>query len=125
MKHSYKYTKHSKVLCSSALPLLRKLRPVQCDKRDFGHLLAVVGSRELGGAALMCARAALRSGVGLLTCCVPESLHASFVSACPEAMWVPMMLHLGLVKKVISLMLLQLHNLTLWLIYLLLDCDKD
>jgi hypothetical protein len=38
-----KYTKHSKVLCSSALPLLRKLRPVPCDKRDFGHLLAIVG----------------------------------------------------------------------------------
>ena len=85
-----KYTKHPKVLCSSALPLLRKLRPVQCDKRDFGHLLAIVGSKELGGAALMCARAALRSGVGLLTCCVPESLHTSFVSACPEAMWIPM-----------------------------------
>ena len=38
----------------------------------------------------MCARGALRAGLGLLTCCVPESLHASFVAACPEAMWVPM-----------------------------------
>jgi hydroxyethylthiazole kinase-like uncharacterized protein yjeF len=84
------FSSHPKVLRSSALPLLRKLRPVNCDKRDFGHLLSVVGSRELGGAALMFARAALRGGVGLLTCCVPESLHPSFVAACPEAMWVPM-----------------------------------
>ncbi|MEK9773029.1 MAG: NAD(P)H-hydrate dehydratase [Opitutae bacterium] len=84
------FPESEKVLRSSALAQLRKLRPVDCDKRDFGHLLMVAGSRDLGGAALMCAQGALRAGVGLLTCCVPESLHASFVSACPEAMWVPM-----------------------------------
>ena len=39
---------------------------------------------------MMCARAALRSGVGLLTFCIPESLHPSFVASCPEAMWVPL-----------------------------------
>ena len=79
-----------KVIRSSALPLMRKLRPVDCDKRDFGHLLIIAGSRELGGAALMCAQGALRAGVGLLTCCVPQSLHASFVAVCPEVMWIPM-----------------------------------
>lgn len=84
------FSQSEKVLRPSALSLLRKLRPVDCDKRDYGHLLAVLGSRELAGAALMSARGALQSGVGLLTCCVPESLHASFVAACPEAMWVPM-----------------------------------
>ncbi len=84
------YITCDKVLRSSALPILRKLRPVACDKRDFGHLLIIAGSREFGGAALMCAQAALRSGIGLLTCCVPESLHASFVSVCPEAMWIPL-----------------------------------
>ena len=81
---------NEKILRPSALPMLRKLRPVDCDKRDFGHLLAIVGSRNFGGAAMMTAMGALRAGVGLLTCCVPESLHASFVAACPEAMWVPM-----------------------------------
>ena len=84
------FSGNEKVLRPSALTQLRKLRPVVSDKRDYGHLLAIVGSRELGGAALMCARGALRTGLGLLTCCVPESLHASFVAACPEAMWVPM-----------------------------------
>ena len=79
-----------KILRSSALPVLRKLRPVHSDKRDYGHLLGIAGSRELGGAAMMCARAALRSGVGLLTFCIPESLHPSFVASCPEAMWVPL-----------------------------------
>lgn len=79
-----------KILRSSALPVLRKLRPVHSDKRDYGHLLGIAGSRELGGAAMMCARAALRSGVGLLTFCIPESLHPSFVASCPEVMWVPL-----------------------------------
>ena len=83
------FSGNEKILLPSALTQLRKLRPVVSDKRDYGHLLAIVGSRELGGAALMCARGALRAGLGLLTCCVPESLHASFVAACPEAMWVP------------------------------------
>ena len=79
-----------KVLRSSALPLLRKLRPVNSDKRSFGHLLVIAGSRDMGGAALMCVRGALRAGVGLLTCGVPESLHPSFVANCPEAMWIPL-----------------------------------
>ncbi len=85
-----KFAGKERVLCPSSLRKLRKLRPVACDKRDFGHLLAVVGSRDLGGAALLCARAALRAGVGLLTCCVPQSLHPAMAASCPEAMWVPM-----------------------------------
>ena len=81
---------HAKrVLRSSALPFLRKLRPVNSDKRDFGHLLVLAGSKELGGAAMMTVQGALRAGVGLVTCCVPESLHGSLVASCPEAMWIP------------------------------------
>jgi hydroxyethylthiazole kinase-like uncharacterized protein yjeF len=79
-----------KVLASSALSTLRRLRPAHCDKRNFGHLLVLAGSRELGGAAMMTVRGALRTGVGLVTCCVPESLHSAMVASCPEAMWVPM-----------------------------------
>ena len=79
-----------KVLASSALSTLRKLRPAHCDKRNFGHLLVLAGSQELGGAAMMTVRGALRAGVGLITCCVPESLHSAMVASCPEAMWVPL-----------------------------------
>ena len=63
---------------------------VSDDKRDFGHLLLLAGSRTYPGAALMAAKAAARSGVGLLTACVPESLQPAFAAALPEAMWVPM-----------------------------------
>ena len=81
---------NSSVLCPSALRRLRKLRPVHSDKRSNGHLFLLAGSRELGGAALMAAQAALKAGVGLLTVGIPESLHSSFVARRPEAMWVPL-----------------------------------
>ena len=79
-----------RVLRPSYLKRLRVLRNSQADKRDHGHLLALVGSRELGGAAMMSVQAALKAGVGLITVGIPESLHASFVAQRPEAMWVPL-----------------------------------
>ena len=78
------------ILPGTAIRTLRKLRPAHCDKRDFGHLFLLAGSRAYPGAALMAAKAAIRSGVGLLTAFVPESLQPSFAAALPEAMWVPM-----------------------------------
>jgi NAD(P)H-hydrate epimerase len=76
------------VLHPSILDPLRALRPAHSDKRSFGHLFIVAGSRAYGGAALMSVLAALRSGVGLVTAFVPESLVPSFVARAPEAMWV-------------------------------------
>jgi len=76
------------VLSALTLRSLVRLRPVRSDKRTFGHLAVVGGSRSFPGAILMTVRAALRSGVGLLTAFVPESLVPSFAAAVPEAMWV-------------------------------------
>jgi NAD(P)H-hydrate epimerase len=42
------------------------------DKRTYGHLFVVGGSRSFPGAILMTVQAALRSGVGLVTAFVPE-----------------------------------------------------
>lgn len=79
-----------RVLHSDALRELRKLRPVAGDKRSYGHLFLLAGSRDLGGAAMMAAQGALKAGLGLLTVGIPESLHAAFVAQLPEAMWVPL-----------------------------------
>jgi NAD(P)H-hydrate epimerase len=68
---------------------LRRARPPLADKRDFGHLFILGGSRNMPGALLMNVRAALRAGAGLVTVFCPESVHAAFVAAAPEAMWVP------------------------------------
>ncbi|MBF0557151.1 MAG: NAD(P)H-hydrate dehydratase [Nitrospirae bacterium] len=59
-------------------------------KGDYGHVLVVAGSRGRTGAALMCARAALRSGSGLVTLGIPESLTASFEGLVMEEMLLPL-----------------------------------
>jgi len=77
-----------RVLQPDLLRPLAQLRPAQSDKRTFGHLAIVGGSLNYPGAVLMSVQAALRSGVGLLTACVPESLVAEYAAKFPEAMWV-------------------------------------
>jgi len=76
------------VLTSATLDPLRALRPSQSDKRTYGHLFVVGGSRHYPGAVLMSVLAALRSGAGLVTAFVPESLAPAFAARLPEAMWV-------------------------------------
>ena len=77
-----------RVLLPSLLAPLSRLRPAQSDKRTYGHLLVVGGSRRYPGAVLMTVQAALRSGVGLLTAFVPASLVPEYAARFPEAMWV-------------------------------------
>jgi NAD(P)H-hydrate epimerase len=76
-----------RVLLPSILQPLTELRPAHTDKRTFGHLFIVGGSRNYPGAVLMAAQAALRSGVGLLTAFVPESLVPEYATHFPEVMW--------------------------------------
>ena len=74
---------HQHALTADVLDPLRELRPAGCDKRTFGHLLIVAGSRAMPGAALMATLAALRSGVGLVTAVVPESVAAALAARAP------------------------------------------
>lgn len=77
-----------RVLLRSLLAPLAGLRPPHHDKRTQGHLLVLGGSRSYPGAVLMTVLAALRSGTGLVTAFVPESLAPAFAARAPEAMWV-------------------------------------
>ncbi len=65
-------------------------RPRNSFKGDYGHVLVVAGSRGKTGAALMSARAALRSGSGLVTIGVPESLVESLQGRVTEEMLLPL-----------------------------------
>jgi len=76
------------VLTPGVLRPLAGWRAPKSDKRDYGHVLLVGGSRSYPGAILMAVQAALRSGAGLVTALVPESLAAAFAARAPEAMWV-------------------------------------
>lgn len=68
--------------------LLRK-RDRFSHKGTFGHALLLVGSYGKIGAAVLSARACLRSGVGLLTVQVPGCGYGVLQTALPEAMCRP------------------------------------
>lgn len=78
----------SRVLTTGVLAGLAALRPAASDKRTYGHVFILAGSLPYPGAALMAVLAALRSGVGLVTAFVPESLVPAYAMRAPEAMWV-------------------------------------
>ena len=73
---------------SDVEPLL-KIRKKFDHKGTFGHGLLVSGSTGKMGAAVMGAAAALRTGLGLITCHVPLSGVAIMQCALPEAMVQP------------------------------------
>ncbi|ABO66718.1 MULTISPECIES: bifunctional ADP-dependent NAD(P)H-hydrate dehydratase/NAD(P)H-hydrate epimerase [Geobacillus] len=56
-------------------------------KGTHGKLLIVGGSKEMSGAVTMTAKAALRSGAGLVTMAVPETVYEAVASCVPEAMY--------------------------------------
>lgn len=65
-------------------------RPRNIYKNQCGHLLIVAGSFGMAGAAAMCARGAMRTGVGLVTIACPESIVTILQTLVPGAMCVPL-----------------------------------
>ncbi len=71
------------------LQLPHNPRPAGAHKGTFGHLAIVAGSVGMTGAATLAAEAALRSGAGLVTLLVPESLNDIMEVKVTEAMTIP------------------------------------
>ena len=65
-------------------------RPKYSHKGDYGHVLIVAGSRGKTGAALMAAKACLRSGAGMITIGVPETLLDVYQQRVTEEMVLPL-----------------------------------
>ena len=65
-------------------------RPTYSHKGDYGHVLVIAGSRGKTGAALMASRACLRTGAGLVTIGIPESLMDVYQSRVTEEMTLPL-----------------------------------
>ena len=72
--------------CKEDILPLMKPRAKHSHKGSYGRALLVAGSRGMAGASVLAARAALRSGVGLLTVHVPAANNPIVQSAVPEAM---------------------------------------
>lgn len=66
--------------------LLVKTRNDFSHKGKFGHALLIAGSIGKMGAAILSARAAMRSGIGMLSISIPTNTDAEIHTAIPEAM---------------------------------------
>lgn len=64
-------------------------RAKHAHKGNFGKMLLVAGSEGMAGASVLAARAALRSGVGLLTIALPAGNNDILQRTVPEAMTLP------------------------------------
>ncbi|MEN8262624.1 MAG: NAD(P)H-hydrate dehydratase [Nitrospirota bacterium] len=71
------------------IPLLPK-RPEYSHKGTYGHVLLIAGSKGKTGAALMAAKACLKTGAGLVTIGIPETLVSTFQSRVTEEMILPL-----------------------------------
>jgi hydroxyethylthiazole kinase-like uncharacterized protein yjeF len=81
-------TPYSFTELSGVTPLL-KHRGTFDHKGDYGHGLLIAGSESKTGAAVLAAKAALRSGIGLITCHVPQGSRSVLQTSLPEAMVQP------------------------------------
>lgn len=57
-------------------------------KGDYGKVLLVAGSKGKIGAGILAAKAAFRTGSGLVSCWIPEEERSALVASVPEAMCV-------------------------------------
>ncbi len=70
-------------------PLLPRKK--NTSKSDYGHALIMAGSRNMTGAAALCAEACLRSGAGLVTLACPKGLASSLAKKLiPEIIFLPL-----------------------------------
>ena len=68
---------------------IRHSRPKFSNKRDYGHLLLAAGQYAMMGAAVLSAKAALHSGVGLVSVHSPRCANLILQTTVPEAIFSP------------------------------------
>lgn len=73
------------VISAPVFPKRRK----NSHKGTFGTALLFCGSYGMAGAAILAAKACLRSGVGIAKCVVCDGIYSAFTSSIPEAVCVP------------------------------------
>ncbi len=64
-------------------------RKINSNKGNHGRLLNICGSHNMPGAAVICAEAALKAGVGLLKCVFPKSIYGVMTSHLIQPLFSP------------------------------------
>lgn len=77
---------HTELMVYSDLESMLPPREEDAHKGDFGKALLIGGSSGFAGAVIMAARAAVKTGTGLLTVAAPSDVAKEMWSALPEAM---------------------------------------
>lgn len=65
-------------------------RECNANKGTFGHQLNICGSYLMPGAAVICAKSALRTGVGLLKCAFPKSIYSVLTAHMTQPIFKPL-----------------------------------
>lgn len=69
-------------------PIFEKRRH-NSHKGDFGTAVMICGSYGMAGAAILAAKAALKSGLGIAKCVVCDGIYSPLTASVPEAVCVP------------------------------------
>lgn len=64
-------------------------RNINMNKGQSGHLLNICGSYAMPGAAVICAKSALKCGTGLLKCAFPKSVYPVITSHLTQPIFAP------------------------------------
>ncbi len=78
------------LVTSELIPTLLPYRHPNANKGHFGPVLIIGGSRGMGGAVALAAKAALKTGAGIVTVAVPATLHDSIKSSSDEVIVSPL-----------------------------------
>jgi len=79
-----KFQNYSLITCAYVNTFIKK-RNKDIHKGNCGKILIIAGSKGMTGAAVLCARAALRSGAGVVRVSIPEELFPIIQIGVPEA----------------------------------------
>lgn len=79
-----------RVITEEAAATSVPVRPKHGHKGTFGHALILGGSRAYVGAPIFAAKAALKSGAGLVTLAVPDTIYPLAAVQSPESLFFPL-----------------------------------